>query len=664
MKDNKSIGAKLGAAGRYLYQEGTVYIILAVLVLMFSILNPLFLSWGNIYNLITQSTYIIIAGMGICFVMISGGIDMSVGNQMAVCGCTAAIIMLETDWPIWVIWPICMGIGFLMGCLNGVISAKLKLFPLVVTIATGEVFKGIVYTMTESKSYSGMPEAFRALYKMKVMGLPVDVYLTIAIVIITWLILNKTHFGRDVLAIGGNKECARLSGIRADLIQTLCFGITGLIFAIATIDMLAQQNQTSATTGPGTEITCLTAAIIGGISMKGGKGNVIGMVAGIFVMQMIANGMMLAGWGTYTQYTVKGIILIAAIAFDALKNRPKPMVRVRKDGTGPKMPMDKPPFGAPPMDGKPPFGDKPPMGMPPFGDKPPMGGPGGFKPPMADISWVKRKFLDVPYDTKSPRQSFDLYLPDEGDGPFPLLIHIHGGAFAFGDKRDDHMDAYLVGVKRGYAVASIEYRVSSEATFPAAVLDCREAVRYIKSHAEEYKVDVNKIIVIGGSAGGNLAAMLGMNVANGQFPGEEGRTEYSCQPTVKIAIDQFGPVRFETMTAQAIANGVSEVHPNPAMMPESAYLGHPINNAPADLLKAAYPGTYASDAMAPMLVQHGTADHLVPWAQSEEFVADLKARGYGDRVEYIPLEGADHEDKRFFREENMNLVFKFIEKHL
>lgn len=312
---------------------------------------------------------------------------------------------------------------------------------------------------------------------------------------------------------------------------------------------------------------------------------------------------------------------------------------------------------------RPPFGEKAPMGMPPMGGP---GGPaaGGFVPPMADISWVKRKFLDVAYDTKSPRQRFDLYLPDEGDGPFPLLIHIHGGAFAFGDKRDDHIDAYLVGIKRGYAVASIEYRVSSEAAFPAAVLDCREAVRYMKSHAEEYKIDVNQIIAIGGSAGGNLASMIGMNVPNGAFPGEENRVTYSCEPNVQVCIDQFGPVRFETMIAQAIANGVSEVHPDPAMMPESKYLGCPVDKAPAELLAKAYPGTYASEKMAPMLVQHGTADHLVPWAQSEEFVADLAAKGYGDRVEYIPLEGADHEDKRFFLEDNMNLVFKFIEKHL
>jgi ribose transport system permease protein len=329
--NEKSLANRLKGAGSYLYHEGTVYIILAALVIFFACLSPNFLTGRNIYNLVTQSTYIVIAGMGICFVMISGGIDLSVGNQMAVCGCVAGIIMLETELPFWIVWPVCIVIGFAMGALNGVLASKLKLFPLVVTIATSEVFKGIAYTITSSKSYSGMPDAFRALYRAKLMGLPLDVYLTVFIVAVTWIVLNKTHFGRDVLAIGGNQECARLSGIKSDLVQTMCFAITGAIFAIATLDMLAQQNQTSATTGPGTEITCLTAAIIGGISMKGGKGNVVGMVAGIFVMQIISNGMQLAHWGTYAQYTVKGIILMAAIAFDALKNRPKPMVRVHKE---------------------------------------------------------------------------------------------------------------------------------------------------------------------------------------------------------------------------------------------------------------------------------------------------------------------------------------------
>lgn len=299
--------------------------------------------------------------------------------------------------------------------------------------------------------------------------------------------------------------------------------------------------------------------------------------------------------------------------------------------------------------------------MPAPGD---LGGPPlEWQPPMADISWVKRKFLDVPYASESKNQCFDLYLPQEGDGPFPLLIHIHGGGFAFGDKRDDHMEAYLTGLRRGMAVASLAYRLSGEAAFPAAVLDCREAVRYIKAHAAEFSVDPERVAVIGGSAGGNLAAMLGMNVPNGAFPGEEGRTDYCAEPFVRAAVNQFGPMQFETMAAQARANGISRVPPDPAMMPESKYLGAPIDQAP-ELVAAANPAAYAGEQMAPMLVQHGTMDHLVPYEQSVEFVSALKAKGLGSRVLFVPLDGADHEDKRFFQPENMDLVFDFLGQHL
>ena len=331
---------KLKSAANYVWREGTVYIILAFLIILFSILNPVFFTGRNFYNLLTQSTYYIIAGMGIAFVMMSGGIDLSVGYEMAMISTTSAIFMQTwaathggnvPGWFILVIVLWAIFLGFAMGMLNGVIAAKLGIFPLIVTIATSEVFKGICYTLTKAQTYSGMPESFRAIYKTKILGLPLDVYITILIVVATWFVLNKTHFGRNVLAVGGNRECSRLSGIKADLVQMLCFGITGAVFGLASLDMMAQQNMTSATTGPGTEFTCLTAAIIGGVSMMGGKGNVIGLTCGIFVMQIISTGMQMAGWGTYLQYAVKGLILIAAISFDAIKARPRPVVRVRAE---------------------------------------------------------------------------------------------------------------------------------------------------------------------------------------------------------------------------------------------------------------------------------------------------------------------------------------------
>ena len=299
---------------------------------------------------------------------------------------------------------------------------------------------------------------------------------------------------------------------------------------------------------------------------------------------------------------------------------------------------------------------------------PPMGNPGGpppagWKPPMAVIRWVKRKLLDIPYGSKSKNQSLDLYLPETGSGPFPLLIHIHGGGFAMGDKRDDHMDAYLTGIRRGYAVASIEYRLSGEAIFPAAVLDCREALRYILAHAVELSVDPDRIATIGGSAGGNLSAMMGMNIPNGAFPGEAGKI-LDPLPTVRAAIDQFGPMNFKTMDAQARANGVSFADHDLPTSPESKYLGAAVPQTPDALAAAANPLTYAGENMCPMLVQHGDMDHLVPKEQSLEFVAGLREKCLGCKVQFVLLEGADHEDKKFTAKENMDLVFAFLDKNM
>lgn len=298
-----------------------------------------------------------------------------------------------------------------------------------------------------------------------------------------------------------------------------------------------------------------------------------------------------------------------------------------------------------------------------FGPKKKGFDPTRMTPPMADISWVKRKYLDVPYG-ESKAQCLDIFLPDEGDGPFPVIVHIHGGGFAFGDKRDDHMDAYLDGIKRGFAVASIEYRMSGEACFPAAVLDVREAIRFLRENAGEYHIDPESIGVLGGSAGGNLAAMLAMNVKNGEFPGEAIGTIRKTEPKVKAAVCQFGPMNFSTMEQQARENGISATHEDMADMPESKYIGVPIDKADPEILKQSNPATYASASMCPVLVQHGTKDHLVPYAQSEEFVqAVIKAAGE-KKVTFKPLEGADHEDKMFVNGPNMGFVWNYFKEQL
>lgn len=299
----------------------------------------------------------------------------------------------------------------------------------------------------------------------------------------------------------------------------------------------------------------------------------------------------------------------------------------------------------------------------PQGDKPAGGPPVDFKPPMADISWVKRKYLDVAYADESPNQRMDIYLPEEGEGPFPVLFHIHGGGFAIGDKRDDHMDTYLKFLHKGIAVGSIEYRLSKEAIFPAAVLDCREAIRFAREHAAEYRLDGEHIGVIGGSAGGNLSAILGMNIPNGAFPGEEDRAlQGSCH--VNVAVDQFGPVAFKVMDEQARANRVSYADHDQPTSAESSYMGGALPELADDYVAKASPITYINPGMAPLMVQHGQADRLVPYQQSELLVNAVREKQPDAVIEFTTLPTADHEDKQFGSEENMELLWTFIHKYL
>ena len=307
-------------------------------------------------------------------------------------------------------------------------------------------------------------------------------------------------------------------------------------------------------------------------------------------------------------------------------------------------------------------------GMPPIGGPgmpPPMGGPVGPmfdgpppEMPDADISAYPQNRLDLRYGDEHPRQVFDIFYPEEGEGPFPVLLHMHGGGFALGDKRDFHIQELLDCTKHGYAFASCNYRRSGNAPFPAAVLDCRLFVDYLHSHAQELNIDADKICAFGGSAGGNLSALFAMNIE--KFYGEE------CPVNAKVAcaIDWFGPTAFEKMDEQARLNGVSLADHDMPHSPESQYIGAAIQEADAAVLAAANPITYINDSMCPLLLQHGTMDVLVPKGQSDilyEAITDKLGEG---RVTYLPLEGAGHDGPEFKSPENLAIVYAFLDKHL
>jgi ribose/xylose/arabinose/galactoside ABC-type transport system permease subunit len=300
-------------------QKYAVMLILVVLMVLFSFSSPYFLTVRNLTNIITQNTYFIIVAIGLSFVMIGGGIDLSVGWQMSLVGVVTAMCMMVFHLPVWLCILIGILLGTFLGFFNGLIVANIKVFPLIVTIATSTVFQGISYIISQAKTYRSYPDQFLFIARGKVLGMPFDVLLTILIVLFASFVYYKTAYGWNVLALGGNEEAARLAGIKTKAMKISVYTVCGFFTAIAALVMISKANTTNSSFGPGTEFTALTAAIVGGISFMGGEGNMLGLVTGVFILAVLGNGMQLAGWGTYAQYIVKGIILLGAVSFDELQ---------------------------------------------------------------------------------------------------------------------------------------------------------------------------------------------------------------------------------------------------------------------------------------------------------------------------------------------------------
>lgn len=282
--------------------------------------------------------------------------------------------------------------------------------------------------------------------------------------------------------------------------------------------------------------------------------------------------------------------------------------------------------------------------------------------PPADVSHINRKWLDLPYASLSPAQKLDIYLPDEGDGPFPVILHIHGGGFAIGDKRDIHVLAFLMGLVRGYAVVSLNYRLSGEATFPAGLQDIKAALRWLRANSERYHLDGNRIAACGGSSGGNYAAMICLTSHVAELEDLSlGNPGYSCD--VQAAVDWFGPTDFLKMDDQLAESGFSPSDHSEADSPESRYLGAKLSDVPLKV-ELANPMTYIHETMPPILIQHGRLDTMVPVQQSIMFAEKLGKYVNHDRFEFEILEGAGHGDLMFETQENMDRVFTFLDKHL
>jgi ribose transport system permease protein len=288
---------------------------------VFSTLSSSFLTVNNLTNIFIQQSYVIVASIGLSFVMISGGIDLSIGYQMSLVSIITSISMMWFNLPV----PVAIGLGLMTGIttglINGFASNKLKVHPLIITLGTMTIYQGVSFIISRANPIFGLPNSFKIIGQGYVGGIPISVMIMVVIALVAGFILNKTYFGRFVYAVGGNAEAARLAGINVERIKLIVFSISSFFVAIAAVILVSRAGSATSMTGVGTEFSAITACVLGGVSFKGGSGKVGGVIVGVLILGILSNGMQIIGLGTYPQYVARGLVFLAAIGFDTYQKQ-------------------------------------------------------------------------------------------------------------------------------------------------------------------------------------------------------------------------------------------------------------------------------------------------------------------------------------------------------
>ena len=302
-------------------REFSVLIALCGLVIVFGMINPIYVSGGNLTDIVSQAVIYGMMGLGMTFVIISGGIDLSVGSAFALIGVIIAKLAVANIPPILVVL---VGIltGFLLGSINGYLTSVMKLQPFIATMGTMSVFRGIAYVISNGLPILKVPKAFRSFVDGIVFGnIRISVFLFIALAIIFWLILSKTRFGTYIYAIGGNEESARLSGIYVNKNKTLIYGIGMIGTAMAAIVQIGKLGTGEASAGQGYELNAIAAVAIGGASMAGGRGGIIGTVLGSILFSALRVGLIVSGVETFYQYIATGLVIVFAAYIEIIQTK-------------------------------------------------------------------------------------------------------------------------------------------------------------------------------------------------------------------------------------------------------------------------------------------------------------------------------------------------------
>ena len=297
-------------------KNNVAWVILILICVIFAAINPRFLTFRNIRTVLDQNAYLVVASCGIVLIQMAGDLDISIGYQMSIIGVVCATIMTTTSIPVPLVIIIGVILGVAMSALNFWLAEKLKLSWLIVSLATQNVFMGISYLFSNSKTINNFPDGFKNLGQGYIGSIPVAIIIAAISFLIMNFVLSKTYFGRYIYALGGSEEATRLAGINVRRMKYLIAFIAGAFVGLSALMLISRMSSAQAGIGPGTEFTVITAIFLGGVSIRGGEGKLSSVLAGVLLLGVLTNGMQLSGIDTYWQSICKGILMIAAIAFD------------------------------------------------------------------------------------------------------------------------------------------------------------------------------------------------------------------------------------------------------------------------------------------------------------------------------------------------------------
>lgn len=317
--------------------EGRAFFALIAIIVVFSFLSPNYFTVSNFLIMGSQVAIFGILAIGMLLVILNGGIDLSVGSVLALCGVVAGALMqgIELQWagvilypPVWAVVVLTCALGAAVGAVNGVLIAWLKVPAFVATLGVMYVARGVALLMTNGLTYnklSGRPELGNTGYDWlgfnRLAGIPISVLILATIAIVTALFLMRSSFGRWLYASGGNERAADLSGVPVNRVKITVYTISGMLAAVAGIVLSSQLTSAGPTAGETYELTAIAAVVIGGAALTGGRGTVQGTMLGAFVIGFLSSGLVIVGVSSYWQTVFTGAVIVLAVLMNSIQYR-------------------------------------------------------------------------------------------------------------------------------------------------------------------------------------------------------------------------------------------------------------------------------------------------------------------------------------------------------